>query len=366
MSAELKAKVTADTSQFNSSMQSIGASAVNVQAIAAGAILAIGAATFELGRRAILAAADMETLEVRLKQFTGSTASAKKEMKELIGFSAKTPFEPDEVVKASTALRALTENTLGGVDSLKLVGDAASKSGQSLDRVGSLVGRLYGKLKRGEPITEVANEMAKIGIMGGDATKAIQDVAKGGGDITKTWPMVEEELKKSKGAMQDLAMTFNGLVSTIKGLWKIALSSVGEGALEAAKDGLKSFIKQLEKLGSSKAMADLGREIGNMFAILNSGDYSVVDAIIGGLEILVVWMKYANWWLDKFVKTWNFLADAVDKVHSGPANIIFRQLEKENDATGRAAVGRNDLLTATEKNTIANEKIALSYPEKGE
>lgn len=298
----LSAKVTADVSQFSGAMARMGAAAGSAATIAIGAIGAISAVVLELGRNALTAAADMETLTVRMKQFTGSLAAAKREMKELIEFSARTPFEPDEVVRASITLRALTDDALGSAESLKMLGDSAAKGGVSLDQAAKWVGRLYGLLERGRPIAEVSNEMAKYKIISGEVADELQRMVKGGASISETWPMVVASMKTAEGAMEDLSKTAKGLWSTIMGLKTLLLNALGKDALEYLKDIFEKIIVSMDELMKSPEVEELAASFGMLVKELSKIKFDIDD-----IRAWITFLRVAVGMLTEIVKLFNMI-----------------------------------------------------------
>ena len=269
MAAELKAKVTADTSQFNNAMASLGVSSGAAAAIAITAITAVAAATFELGRRSLQAAGDMETLELRMKQFTGSAQSAKEAMKELIEFAARTPFLQEDVVNASITLRALTENALGSIESMRGMANAALKAGVPLQEMARNVGRLYGQLKRGEPVGEVVRRLSELGVISGDTGAQLKRMAIAGGGADKAWQILEDDFAKSGDSLKEFSETFNGLKSTIKGLSSLIFAEIGKEGLDTMKEGLTEFIKLLETLRQSGELQKIGQQFKTLISTIN-------------------------------------------------------------------------------------------------
>ena len=83
------------------------------------------------------AAADLETVTTQFEVLTGSVSSAKDHVKDLVKFTAKTPFQFDQVAVASKRLHAFGIETEDIMARLQNLGDISAASGKKHWRVGN-------------------------------------------------------------------------------------------------------------------------------------------------------------------------------------------------------------------------------------
>ena len=84
------------------------------------------------GGAAVKSAANFEKLQTQLKVLTGSAAAGSKAFERLVKFSAKTPFQLDELVKANNTLLGFGVSADDAFKHLQNIGDIAAVSGGDL------------------------------------------------------------------------------------------------------------------------------------------------------------------------------------------------------------------------------------------
>jgi len=229
-------------------MGKLGASAfrglAKVGAVAMGAltasILAVGAS--------VKTAFKFETAKVQLKALLGSMEAATARFNELREFSAKTPFQLPGILKASRLLTVFSEGALGGAKSLESIGDAAAVAGQDISDVAFWIGRAYSMLKGGKPFGEAAMRLQEMGILTAKGRDEIEKMVKAGAPFEKTFARLEQEMKRFEGGMKDLSATGDGLISTLKDNWTIAVATFGNAFMDAAKGGITTMIETIQRL----------------------------------------------------------------------------------------------------------------------
>jgi hypothetical protein len=224
--------------------------------------LALASPFIALGR-AIKKAFNFETARIQLKVLLGSMDAAKKRFKELQQFSAQTPFQLPDIIKASRLLSVFSENMMGGAESLKLVGDAAASVNQTIGDVAFWFGRAYSLIQAGKPFGEAALRLQEMGILSAKGTIEIQKLQEAGAGADKIFEALTKEFKKFNGGMEELSQTGNGLISTLKDNWTLAVSTFGDAFMDVAKGGLRTMIDALKELredGTIQKWAESARE----------------------------------------------------------------------------------------------------------
>ena len=165
------------------------------------AAIAAAGALLKLGKDAVFAAAELESLELQFKPLLGSAEEAKKRIGELSKFAASTPFELPAIAKASKTLQTLTGGMLATGNGLKLVGDAAAVAGVGFDELSVHVGRAFSNLKANRAAGESISRLQELGLISGQTRNEIEELQKASRG-TEAWELLQSELKKTEGAME--------------------------------------------------------------------------------------------------------------------------------------------------------------------
>lgn len=221
----------------------------------------VGIAAFGILAAAVKKAFDFEAYRLQFKILLGNMERARDRFNELKRLSAETPFQLENIIKASRALAVFTENVLGGEKSLRLVGDAAAAVGQNIEEVAFWVGRAYSMLQSGRPFGEAAMRLQEMGVLTAKGRNEIEKMQKAGVNFQGTWARVQQELGRFQGGMQELSQTGKGLFSTLKDNWTLTLATFGDQLLKTAKDGIKGLIAALQELRRSGTIEQWGKRV---------------------------------------------------------------------------------------------------------
>lgn len=214
-----------------------------------GAFVGLAVAGVGVFAKSILSAgSEMEKLETQFKVLLKDTDSAKARMQELSKFAQTTPFQLDEVAKASKILQTLGGTTLATGDGLRMVGDAAAISGESFENLSIHVGRAYSGLQSNRPIGESLARLQELGLVTGETRNKIESLTKQAKG-KEAWKILQGELGKTKGGMGELSQTMGGLTSTLKDQFQAVLRDLGKGGFfDSMKDGLKGVVAGMNNL----------------------------------------------------------------------------------------------------------------------
>lgn len=207
-------------------------------------------------------AASFESARLQLGFMMQDMEKAKQRFAELVDFSNETPFSPGEVVGANKLLYSAGKDTLATNENLKLIGAAAQIANRPLEEVTSTFGRLYASLASGEPDGEALRRlMIEIPVLSMAAGNQLKQMAKEGASQAEMWRVVTDDLGKYKEMLLASSMTWEGLVSTVKGKWDFMLSEFAA----PINDALKPILQDASNLLT--AMAPLARQAGEAIAI---------------------------------------------------------------------------------------------------
>lgn len=280
--AELLVKIGADTSDLRKEINAtkrqlksaFGSEGMELSSTVAKGIGASGTALVGLGVYAVKAGGDLQSVQVAMTNLLGSAGKAEGFIKELQNFSAHTPFEFNDVTKASQKFLAFGFTAEQIIPTLTAVGDAAAGVGAGQDGVNRLtlaLGQIAAKGKL------ASGEMMQLTELGIPAWQMLAE--KLGTDVAGAQDMVTKRMVDSKTALEALVggmeASYGGMMeqqsSTILGTWSNLMDGIGQVASQAGLqiadalnlttvfssigDWLSNFATAIEESGISGAIA---------------------------------------------------------------------------------------------------------------
>ena len=180
--------------------------------------------------------AQFETFTTQFTSLLGGADEARAHLDNLATFAATTPFELPGVITASKNLLTFGGDALNTMDNLTLFGNAAAVSGQSFEEVSFWVGRAYNAIQNGQPFGEASARLQEMGILGGDARLALEQLQEEGAKGPEVWAAFTEGLNAPEGAMDDLSRTFSGMMSTLSDTLAGISRDIGAPIFDALKN----------------------------------------------------------------------------------------------------------------------------------
>jgi len=308
----------------------------------------------ELKNNVINTSATFETLGVRLKTLTGSQEAANAAMSWIKDFTAKTPFQLDQVTKSYAGLVS------AGVDAKKIlpsVGDAVSAvggGGAEIDRVVTALGQMKTK---GKASAEELMQISEVGIPAMEilkeklqlTSKQMEDLAGSGVSVDKAIAVLASGLKERfGGAMEAQSNTYTGIMANIEDSWTQFYSMIGEaGAFDAIKEKTKAvldYLNQAFKDGSAKEWAQ------NISAVM-----STVFAVISPV------LKFPVTLAKVFASTYSFVKD----LFTGDSiTAPYRKAEEDYQAYVKSAREKQADIISSVNKKIAQEESKKSDQEQ--
>ena len=276
-------------SEANAQVKGLGSSMISLK----GAFVGLAVAGVGVFAKSILSAgSEMEKLETQFKVLLGDMDSAKARMQELSKFAQTTPFQLTEVAGASRILQTLGGNLLATGEGLRMVGDASAISGESFENLAVHIGRAYSGLQANRPIGESMARLQELGLVTGETRNKIEALTKSAKG-KEAWKLLEKELSKTKGGMNELSQTLGGLVSTLKDQFQGVLRELGSGGFfDSIKSGLKSVVGVMNELLDSGFFARMGAGFEFLMGAFTSFS-RVVD--LGVSSLMLTLGKWAEW-----------------------------------------------------------------------
>jgi len=199
--------------------------------------------------------AEMETLRTGFISIAGGANKAAAIVKELNDFTAKTPFQLQEVSKAARQLLAVGTKRSELQKELQMLGDVAASSGNNIDEIAAIFAKVQAK---GKVELESLNQLAERGVSIFDELKNVTGDATmefGAGKVSveqfnTALANMTEEGGLAAGAMENLSQTVQGRITTLmdnlgmemgKAAEKSGLSAAFGGLLKEATESLKGI-----------------------------------------------------------------------------------------------------------------------------
>jgi tape measure domain-containing protein len=195
-----------------------------------------------LGGVALKTASDFEQLEVRLQTLTGSAKAGRKQFELLQKFSAGTPFQLQDLVKANNTLLGFGLSAEDSFTALQQLGDVASATGADLQSIAvafgqsSAEGKLFTRdirqfINQGVPAVDLLaesmgvarSEVFTLAEEGKISFKVLQDAIS----------QATSAGGKFAGATKAQSQTIAGLFSTLRDNVSLALGELGKELVRA-------------------------------------------------------------------------------------------------------------------------------------
>jgi hypothetical protein len=221
----------------------------------------------------------LERMTLQFRPLLGSLDRAKERVKELQNFAVKTPFELNEIVEANKMLEVLTQGALSTEKGMTLVGDASSVAGESFSDTARQVGRLYDGLMSGRPVGEATMRLQEMGIISGATRNQIEAMQASNASGIEIWKIMEKQLERNTGAMDEQSKSLEGLQSTSADTQNQMQAGFSTGFLEGEKAGTEAAIKMMEAI--TPVMENLGKEIGEVDGKWAKFKLGIVEAVTG-------------------------------------------------------------------------------------
>lgn len=251
------------------------------------------------GALSVKSAADIEQMTVALEGMAGGAEGAKNLMKELMDFSASTPFQLEGISNAARMLLATEKIRVDELQgALTVAGDIAAGSKAEISEIAYVMSKAAAK---GRADMEILNMFLERGIpiMGalqretGANQKALEKMVSAGqityDKLYRSMRSLRDEGGVFENMMQKQSVTIKGLLSTLSDNFKLASASIGDSIVKTTRfqaritsltESIQGFTKWFNALPPGL------QEIGVWAAIL----IAALGPIIFGFGQLVIGM----------------------------------------------------------------------------
>jgi tape measure domain-containing protein len=306
---EVKVKVGADTSEFNSKLSEVNGRLSKLGGKLSGAMSAvaegIGAVVASLGlmsgaitKIGIEYNAMKEQALIAWETILGSAQEAEATVKRLEQMGALTPFEYEDLDKAAKLLQMAGFEGEKLFSTLTSVGDAVSAIGGGADELKGVSMALFQMASKGKVSAEEMNQLAERGIPAwkivaeqtGKSVKELMKMSEQGklfaDDVLPK--LVEGMGDKFGGAMERQSQTFNGLISTLRDNLKMFAGELTGGLFERIKGILPPIIKTVENLQNAFKQGGFSGLFKSMFP---PEIIAVAQSVFNSIKSVFEWFK---------------------------------------------------------------------------
>ncbi len=248
---------------------------------------------------------DYEQALTSFEVILGSADKADKLMSDLEKFASVTPFNTEDVQKASTMLLGYGVEAENLLDIMGRLGDLSQGSAEKLDRVSLAYGQMLAKGKvTGEEMRQLIEAQVPL-LQGladylGKSTAEVQDMVSKGAvginDLNGAIVKMTSEGGKFFNMMEKQSETMSGKLATLEDNISIIGRNIGEETFQALKGELEEVISALDRMSEDGSLDEFAQNIGENIASaitfitnLLKFLYEIKDVLIAGAG---AWLTY--------------------------------------------------------------------------
>jgi hypothetical protein len=202
--------------------------------------------------------AELQTLKVGFRSIMGGADQAAAMVDKLNKFTASTPFRLEEVSRSARQLIAVGVGVDDVTDRMRMLGDIAAASGNSISDIAAIFAKVQAK---GKVELENLNQLAERGIPIFDQLRTVTGDANmefGAGSVkvsefNEALAQMAAEGGFANDAMVNLSETVDGRLSTALDNIGLALGEFAEksGLLDAVSNTLEDFTDQIKRMSAT-------------------------------------------------------------------------------------------------------------------
>jgi hypothetical protein len=229
-----------------------------ISALAGSLATAVGTALVAGVGTLIKKGAELQTLKVGFRSIMGGADQAAAMVDKLNKFTASTPFRLEEVSRSARQLIAVGVGVDDVTDRMRMLGDIAAASGNSISDIAAIFAKVQAK---GKVELENLNQLAERGIPIFDQLRTVTGDANmefGAGSVkvsefNEALAQMAAEGGFANDAMVNLSETVDGRLSTALDNIGLALGEFAEksGLLDAVSNTLEDFTDQIKRMSAT-------------------------------------------------------------------------------------------------------------------
>lgn len=226
--------------------------------------LAIGASVVAIGRYALKAAAEMESLNAQFTTMLGSAEAARDMMSQVVNFSTKTPFQQMDVAKNATTLLQFGVAAKDILPTLQRIGDVSGSNRERFRMMGLAYGQMTsaGRLM-GQDLLQMINAgFNPLKVISEQTGKSMMELKKNmeEGKISARAVSLAFQVATEKGGMfyknlERQSQTLTGVYSTALDKFQIKLAA----SLQPLLPAIKTVAKAVGEVNLDPIVAEFGK-----------------------------------------------------------------------------------------------------------
>jgi tape measure domain-containing protein len=261
------------------------------------------------GTSVIETAGNFEVLRTQLDVVLGSAKKGGEYFEWIKAFSAKTPFQMEELTKATITMENFGINAK---ENLSILGDTSASLQIDMNELSQIMGKIFVKpnaqaeemmqlIERGIPVTDILSK--KLGITAGQVANIGNEGIRG---QEVFHALMEGMVEKYGGAMEKFAAKWTGMVSTLKDNWSLFLNRVAEsGVFEVVKQNLKGLLDKLTKWAEDGTLARYAKQISDTFVTIINTAKGIMTFLWDMRSIIAATAKIlAGMWVVNKINAW--------------------------------------------------------------
>ena len=274
--SRLKNSIKTMGSGIGSALKTVGSNLMNIKA---GFDMLIGVVS-KVGQ-VIKNAFDISRLENNFKFLIGSVDEARIHMKMLYELGRTPPFSMKEFAAASKSMMVLSENALGGKESLIMIGDAADGVGVSIETMAESIGYLYAMIRDGQPITRATKQLVRMGAISPEVASKMETMQKQGESLSDIWETLTTALTKFTGAMDMTSESTGGKIEIMKSRFEEFINSITVSFADGFESQMGKINDSLDSVANNSNWGKLANQIGRITGKLMDKGATLASNVAG-------------------------------------------------------------------------------------
>lgn len=275
--SRLKNSIKTMGSGIGSALKTVGSNLMNIKAgfdMLMGVVSKVG--------QSIKSAFDMARLENNFRFLIGSADEARKHMQSLYELGRTPPFGTKEFAEASKTMMILTNNVLGGKESLQMLGDVADGVGVPIETMAENIGYLYAMIRDGQPITRATKQLVRMGAISPEIAAKMETMQNEGKSLNDIWNTLTTSLTKFNGSMESTSNSAGGKVQEFIGHWEEAKTKIGISIAEITDKHMVKLIDKMEELNNNNTFKEWAEDSIGWLGKVGSALGSAMGAVYNG------------------------------------------------------------------------------------
>lgn len=228
--------------------------------------------------RGIKRIANIQQIQGKFETLLKSAEKAHARLKDLYKFTASAPFDLSDVAEANRLLEFLTRGALSSARGMKLVGDSAAATGQSMESAAERIGKLYAALHSGRGLDRILFQLQMSGSVTEELASKLETLQQAGAGANEMWAVAETHLLRTEGGMKNEMKTLDGLAKRLKNAGAMMEVAFGTPFVDAQAKAIENSIKATENI--TPVLAQIGQDLAPVLQLFSNAKNSIVESTL--------------------------------------------------------------------------------------